>query len=335
MFFKRLNLKNFRCHRDLTIEFNHNPFYIQGCNGSGKTSISEALFTLFTLKSFRRINIKDAISYAESYLRISAQFEMESERELVYFYDGERSLMRDGEIITSAADFSYIIPVVCYSPGFETLFSGDQQERRSSVDRFIYYNNKAHAADVKLYNALLARKRAELSAERANADVISALNAQLEPLSGRISAARDKLIEEINNEMLNDPLYNEMFAGLSLAIEVNGMRKAAEEIKAARPLGGCHKDLIYLKNGDAVVEKFQSFGQKKSALLFILCHISKIIEKKRNQSIILILDDFEAALDNNRVNLLERLLLNETNGLNRLVILTGIEFTARKAALIL
>ncbi|MDR2401313.1 MAG: AAA family ATPase [Deferribacteraceae bacterium] len=333
-------LKNFRCHKDLTMEFSQNPFYIAGRNGSGKTSAAEAVFTLLTLKSFRKINIKDAVSYGEEYLRISLSFDWEIPKELVYFYDSVRRLMTDGEETASPADFSHILPVICYSPGFETLFSNDHQERRASLDRIIYYNDKRYVEDVRRYNALLARKRAELSAERPDSDVLSALNLQLAPLSGSISQARGALIGDINIELSADPIYHEIIPELILALDVSPMLKddketLLREMQAKRPLCGCHKDLLYLKKGGVAVEKFQSFGQRKSALLFVLYHVSKIIEKKRNQGIILILDDFEAALDNNRINLLEGLFLSGNNGLNRQVILTGIEFPSHKGALVL
>ncbi|MDR2104343.1 MAG: AAA family ATPase [Deferribacteraceae bacterium] len=323
-------LKNFRCHKDLTIEFSKNPFYISGNNGTGKTSVIEAIFTLLTLKSFRRINIKDAVSYGEEFLRISALFDDKPQLEMVFFYESQRRLLINGSEAAST-DFSHIFPTVCYSPGFETLFSIDQQVRRVSLDRIVYYTNKLYVEDVRNYNALLIRKRAELAAEKPDHGVLAALNVQLTPLSEKISRTRNALVDEINQEIISDPLYDELLGGVVLALEINPMIKNSRELPAKRPLCGCHKDLLYLKKDGVVVEKFQSFGQKKSALLFILYQISKIIEKKRNQSIILLLDDFEAGLDGNRVKLIEGLFLNGNNGLSRQVVLTGISASARSA----
>jgi DNA replication and repair protein RecF len=327
-------LKNFRCHKELSIEFSQNPFYISGNNGTGKTSAIEAIFTLLTLKSFRRINIKDAISYGEEFLRVSAVFDGNPPTELVFFYGSERHLLVNGNE-TSSTDFSYMFPVICYSPGFETLFSMDQQERRISLDRIVYYANKRYVEDVRGYNALLVRKRAELAAEKPDLGVLNALNIQLIPLSESISRTRSALVDEINRGLLADQFYGSLMHGIALALDISPMVKDIREIKAKRPLCGCHKDLLYLKKDGIPVEKFQSFGQRKSALLFMLYHISKIIEKKRNQSIILLLDDFEAGLDNSRVNLIEGLFLNGDNGLNRRVILTGINLSARPGALAL
>jgi DNA replication and repair protein RecF len=336
MFLKRTVIKNFRCHKDLTVEFSQNPFYISGGNGSGKTSIAEAVYTLLTLRSFRKINIKDAISYGEDNLRISAVFDMDrqTDTELVYFYSDARRLMIDGVETNTAADFSHIVPIVCYSPGFETLFSSDQQERRSSLDRIIYYLDKKHVEAVKLYNALISRKRAELIAEKPDKEVLSAIDDRLAPISKNISQARMDIIKLINDGLRLDPLYEKLLPGINLALDASPMKRDPAELKAKRPLDGCHKDLLYLKKDGAAVEKFQSFGQKKSALLFILHQVSKIIEKFREQGIILILDDFEAGLDKNRINLFEGLLPN-SDGLNRQVILTGVELPIGKAALAL
>jgi DNA replication and repair protein RecF len=336
MFLKKTVLKNFRCHKDLSLEFSLNPFYISGGNGSGKTSVAEAVYTLLTLKSFRKINIKDAISHGEDNLRISAVFDIgEAEKELVYFYSDARRLLIDGEETASGADFSYIVPIICYSPGFETLFSNDQQERRASLDRIIYYTDKRHIEAVKLYNALISRKRAELISEKPDREVLSAIDDRLAPVSVNISKARRDTVELINSGLFSDPLYEKLLpGGLKLVLDVSPMKRDPAELRAKRPLDGCHKDLLYLKKDGCPAEKFQSFGQKKSALLFILHQVSKIIEKFRKQGIILILDDFTAGLDKNRINLFEGLLPN-SDGLNRQIILTGVELSADKAALTL
>jgi DNA replication and repair protein RecF len=223
---------------------------------------------------------------------------------------------------------------VCYSPGFETIFSPDHQDRRGSLDRIIYYKNKQHMHDVKLYNALLLRKRNELAAEKPNLDVITVLNSGLLPVSEKISAARNSIVETINSNLSGDPMYEKIMPELSVALDISPVSDDDAEIRAKRPLYGCHKDLLYLKKGKTVVEKFQSFGQRKAALLLILQHISKVIENFRKKGIILVLDDFEAGLDKNRIDLFKGLFLN-SNSLNRHVILTGIYAPERKAALML
>jgi recombinational DNA repair ATPase RecF len=55
------------------------------------------------------------------------------------------------------------------------------------------------------------------------------------------------------------------------------------------------------------MEKFQSFGQRKSALLFLLYHTAKYIENKRSVQALILLDDFEAGLDNRRKEALDGL----------------------------
>ena len=57
----RLFIKNFRPFRELDLDLNKKNLLIRGSNGSGKTSILEAINLLISRKSIRTRNLKECI----------------------------------------------------------------------------------------------------------------------------------------------------------------------------------------------------------------------------------------------------------------------------------
>ena len=330
MILEALSLTNFRNHSHLDLELPRPgmPLYISGPNGAGKTSIIEAIYMLFTLRTFRGQPLSDIKSFGSEFLRISGIFapndsDVES---AVLFYQNERKFLINNQTdYLSAADYSYITPVICYSPSFETILSSEHSERRQSIDRIIYYTDKFHMQRVKHYNILMQRKRAELDNEKPDKTVLSIINEQLIPVSDEISSARLNLIEEINRSIKNFPeMSTVMMPDTELSLSVSSLqgKDLGNELDRQRPLYGSHKDLLYVKKNGKIIEKFQSFGQKKSCLLLLLYHMALIVQKSRKSDILLLCDDFEAGLDDIRAAEVKKLiaLLME----NTQVLLTGI-----------
>ena len=70
----RIDIKNFRCFSSLSLELDNPIILIQGGNGSGKTSILEAIHYLAHLKSFRTPHPKDMANFDKKSFFIKASF---------------------------------------------------------------------------------------------------------------------------------------------------------------------------------------------------------------------------------------------------------------------
>jgi DNA replication and repair protein RecF len=327
MHLQHITIQNFRNHKELSFDLPELT-YISGKNGAGKSSVVEAVYLLLTLKTFRRQSLAEARAFTEPFFRLSAQFGDSAYSDVVFFYQDKRILQSGGVEVASLSEYTNALPVICYSPGFDSVLSKEHTERRNFLDRMVFYTNSSHLALVKSYNALLARKRAELDNETASAELISVLNSQMLPISREISQNRKILVNEINNSLLLDGLTALFMPEMRLSLAANeiDLDRTAEEIEKKRPLTGCHKDLLYIKKDGKVLEKFQSFGQRKSALLFILYHLAKRIEEIRKCDIMLLLDDFEAGLDTERCGALSELFVGQGDcRFRRQIVLTGIE----------
>ena len=67
-----LKLNNFRCFESSTINLSPGINFFYGPNGSGKTSILEAIYMCSSGKSFKSSNIKSLISFDQDFFSINA-----------------------------------------------------------------------------------------------------------------------------------------------------------------------------------------------------------------------------------------------------------------------
>ena len=67
-----LKLNNFRCFETSIINLSPGINFFYGPNGSGKTSILEAIYMCSSGKSFKSSNIKSLISFDQDFFSINA-----------------------------------------------------------------------------------------------------------------------------------------------------------------------------------------------------------------------------------------------------------------------
>ena len=67
----RVYLENFRLFKKKDINLSKDKNFIQGLNGSGKTSVLESIEMLLNGKSFRTANSKDCINHKSDSFNIS------------------------------------------------------------------------------------------------------------------------------------------------------------------------------------------------------------------------------------------------------------------------
>ena len=75
MFITGLRLKNFRCFPDLEIAFDKKFVILEGDNGSGKSTILEALYYACYLKSFRTRSKSELLKFGQDHFFLQVDFE--------------------------------------------------------------------------------------------------------------------------------------------------------------------------------------------------------------------------------------------------------------------
>ena len=318
-----LKLNNFRNHISSKYDLEDETIFI-GENGTGKTSILEALYILFGVKSFKKQPFSSIINFNSDFFRIESDIAEENyNSNIICLYKNKRSTMYNGDEIENIADFIYNYPIAFYTPENLGILSKDQIDRRNFLDRFIFYYDKKHIYDIKTYTRILSQKTAELEKDNIDYTYIDVLNEKIISLSNTIYSKRNKMVEELNNYINNvynrlEFKYEKVFIKYSSNILDESLLNKEKIIK--KILYGVHRDKIEMELDNKVIEKFSSTGQKKTFSLLSLYSFIKIIEENRKISIITLLDDFEAALDSGRASFIKDLFST-----GRQVLYTGVD----------
>lgn len=303
MYTERVRLLNFRNHSDSLYDFKKLN-YLEGDNGAGKTSVLESLFVLFSLKSFRQQTVKKTMRFDSDYLQISAKCLSESVNHTYHYrYDTSPELKDDNGKITKKADYLSLHPLICYSPEYKQILSDDQEDRRRFIDRLSFHIDKGHfdrLTDLKKLNAM---KVSELKKNRLNTSYIDSVNEKIVELSKKISGTRECTAGQINSAMAES--YGELGFDdgfrLDFRSNIKDTSLLKKEITDRKLLYGSSRDRFYSVSNDRVYDRFSSFGQKKTFVLITLASGLKLLEKSSENAIITMLDDFEAGLDQKRV----------------------------------
>lgn len=323
MFIESLRLQNFRCHADSKYYFDKSTF-IEGENGSGKTSVLEAVYLLLNLKSFKEPSVRSIVSFKGEYLRLEGEYNNESDSgDLIYFYDSSRTLKKNGVCVLDIPEYLTQYPVFCYSPDTSTILSKDQKVRRSYIDRLCFYHDRAHIFDLRYYNKLLLLKSAEFQKPKFDKIYIDSLNEKIIEICYKISLRRLKAANMISERLCllyknfgkDDEIYS-----LDYATNCNDKTLLSKELNSRKCLYGIHRDRFYSKNMGKVYDKFSSFGQKKTFELLVLYAILIDVEELLKTGIITLLDDFEAGLDEKRSSTFFSIFSSK-----RQVIMTGVK----------
>jgi DNA replication and repair protein RecF len=305
---KKLEINGFRNLNNFSIHFGAGKNLIFGANGSGKTSIIEALFLLGFGKSFLSVSKKELVNFDASGFYLNAEvLNRSGENNLTACMEKSFSLCLNGEKSLLAQINPYLYPLVFshfnYNSTIDTI-----PYFRKMVDRFIYGLVSLYLHDVLRYNTILKQKNYLLKnlGKSINTSELNSWNTLLAESGCRIVKKRMTFIDQLNQStakifrldlkinyfpaLLNSTSFSET----TMRNDLDRMRDA--EIKAKRSLVGPQRDRF-----DVVVfgKKLQLFssGEKKKYLLMIYIAFIELFRQARNDSPVFLIDDYDAAMD--------------------------------------
>lgn len=144
---QRLDIRDFRCIRSACIEPSAQFNVIYGRNGSGKTSLVEAIYMLAVAKSFRTGKPQDVIQAGCTASCIAARL-VEADGNILQI-GLERTLQEirmrcDGRSLKGASELARRMPVVLVSPDTPTEFFTLPKVRRRLLDIALFHVEPAY-----------------------------------------------------------------------------------------------------------------------------------------------------------------------------------------------
>lgn len=321
-YLKKLKLINFRCYSNQEYEFSPYRNIIVGFNAVGKTSLVEAIHCLCFTKSFKSIKDIDLIRKGQEFYSLKAHFISKDDvDEVVVAHDSNnKSIKKNEKIFKSVSEYLGYFNTVVFSPDDLDFVKGSPAIRRRFLDINIGQIDKIYLNALIKYKKVLKERNEFLKTtdqNNFNKNLFEIMTDTLIQLSKVIIQCRRRFIDEINTHI--KPISTKMSGGAEWGqlvykpnCDVDNLLKTAKErasydILSKVTTWGPSRDEVQVLVNNEEAANYCSQGQIRSACLSIKLGLAELYAKK-NDKIIIILDDVFSELDINRQNELLKLL---------------------------
>ncbi len=329
----KLITQNFRNLQGKPIYFHPKINFFIGDNGSGKSSLLEALFFLGHGKSFRTTKVDNLVCYQKSEFVVSVKDNNDHQLGLSRDLNlGLTNIKINGERHTRLSALVKNIAVQIITPESFKLFFGGPKERRKFVDLGMFHVEHYFSKQWREFSRVLKQRNACIrnnieSTTLAywteqfclHSKVVAELRLSyvlilVEELKVWLKILLPELVDNISVQYLQGwPKKKELAEVLAANIE--------REINYGYSLYGAHKFDVKFLLGKTDLENQLSRGQQKLFLLALTFAQAKLIEKVKRVKPILLIDDVGAELDINSRTALSKAIKE----LDCQVIITAIE----------
>ncbi len=319
----QLKVKNIRSHTDITVEFKDNTTVITGDNGSGKTSLLEAIYIAFMGSSFKGSD-KEILRNNADWWRIDATTEKEA---IVVKYDNTKTLKKKQFKIDDK--IFYRLPanhkksIILFEPDDLRLIHGSPSRRRLFIDRFIVQLDKNYSIILSRYEKAIKQRNSLLQkvitqnsffqSDNINKDELFAWNIMIADYGSKIIKARNdyiKLLNETLNNIYKQIAKEEINLNISYShntedfTETNFLKQlnnSYERDKYSKNTSvGPHRHDIIFNYNDGQANKIVSRGEARTIILALKLSELEIVKNITKENPLILLDDVFSELDYSR-----------------------------------
>lgn len=330
-----LQLKDFRNIRHARLVPAPGINLLVGPNGSGKTSILEAIHYLGFGRSFRTHLTGRVILQGEQSFTLFARVAREPESlpvGLSKTRGGGTRLKVGGRIADRLADLAHILPIQLIHPEGYNLLTGGPKLRRAYLDWGLFYSHREFFAAWGRFRRLLKQRNALLRQQRPWRELsywdtqLVAAGEQLTGFRQQYAEAISPVIRDIATDFLPEFDFTfDFFRGWDRQSELARVLEQGYErdLSLGYTQSGPHKAEIRIKARGMPVQDLLSRGQLKLLVCAMRLAQGLYLKQQSGQDCIFLIDDFASELDEQKRSLLaERL-----NQLGAQVFISAIDIT--------
>jgi len=325
VYINKITLKNFRCFNQLSLAFPEQAqkILITGLNGSGKTSLLEALHYGCYLRSFRTHLPKELITDRQDtfFIKITVEHDFDMHDISIGFTGKKRLVKIDQKPIGSYKELSDYYRIITLTEDDLQLVKGSPEIRRSFLDQGLIISNPAFISVGKTYRQGVEQRNA-LFGQSFSQESYHIWTQKLWQQSREIQQLRRQLLkslEESVNQLLQrwfDPSMQVQFNYQSKGMPEDqsyedflgqSNRLLIQEKDMRRSLFGAHLDDFSIIFTHRQAKAYASRGQQK--LLTLLIKIAQLQQLDQNKAkAIFLLDDFMTDFDPEKATILLNIL---------------------------
>lgn len=313
---KQLTFNNFRNIKYAELQPDRYFNILHGLNAQGKTNILEGICLLGSLKSFRTSRNDDLIKHGSNEAQIkgfSLKNRVTDEMRLDIKKAGKTARL-NGKVVSQPENYLNCLRPIVFSPEEVSLAKGGPSGRRRLIDRAVFQATPGYLTIVQNYDRQLKQRNTLLKEKSSDAQIRPWTDAIIKT-GAQIRYTRKKYIDSISNEFVNcykhisgeselsEILYKtdgddlKVLEGL-FADELD--RQQDQDYKYGMTLSGPHRDDIHFLLEEKSLRDFGSQGQQRSFILALKTAQVLDLEKRFNETPLLLLDDLLGELDRQR-----------------------------------
>ncbi len=307
---QKLELKRFRCFDQATFDFDGPLILLEGINGSGKTSLFEALHYICYLRSFRTSSPKDLVQFGQTGFFIKALFNNQEIK--IGYSNNKRHIKVDQQVISSYEQLREHYRIVSVTEDDLCIVKNSPDKRRDFLDHALLLFNPKLLSIFKSFKIILDNRNALLHQIHPNQDELEIWTKKLWQQTIIIQEYRKTFIEQLqticDKSLLEqwDGAYQLQFTyqpkktdnshEWELFYQNWQMSIQGEERRFKRSLFGAHLDDFSITFQNKPARLFSSRGQQKLIVLLIKIAQVKLLLEKQGSTCFLI-DDFMTDFD--------------------------------------
>ena len=332
MYLEHLSLINYKNFEADQFTFDSSINCLVGRNGSGKTTILDAIYHLAFTKSYFNPQSTQNVRHGAELFTLEGKFKInEKDFDLfIGFKKGTKKTVKlNGKTYERISDHIGKIPLVIISPADRDLISEGSETRRKFIDSIISQSDSDYLNALLKYNQALSQRNSLLKYFANN----NVFQKDTLALYDELLIENGSIIFEKRNDFLNhfSKHFIEQYKAISpIESEIVEVKYDSELLKTdfktllERSLSkdrllqytsaGIHKDDLMLLLNGYPIKKFGSQGQQKSFLIALRFAQYAFLKNQKNQKPIVLLDDIFDKLDDQRVMRLVALVENDFFG---------------------
>ncbi len=308
-----LTVQYVRAHSEYSLDIAPNITFIAGRNGSGKTSLLEAIYIALQGSSFKGSD-SEILQNEAPWYRIDIKSQDNVARTVKYDpsrSSGKKQFEIDGKTLYRLP-YAYKYPVILFEPDDMRLISGSPSRRRQFIDRFIGQIDPEYSLSLRRYERALMQRNSYLK-KKIRADDLFVWDMSLSKYGAYVVESRIKLLRVLQpllKGVYKDISDSDDMIGISYSdtysesIEERLLHELYRSVERDIHLGytsvGPHRHDVLFTLNDVPAASNASRGEIRTIVLALKFLEVAILKESTGKDPIILLDDVFSELDESR-----------------------------------
>jgi DNA replication and repair protein RecF len=309
----RLNINNVRNLKEIQLACSSQFNLIYGANGSGKTSILEAIYLLSMGRSFRSHVKSRLINHEADNLSVFAELQQEGHRSISAaiqkFLSGNTQIRLDGRDLNSIAEVVALLPTQLLNPDSFELINTGSKLRRQFIDWGLFHVEHSFYGIWAKMERILKQRNSALRQQLARAEIII-WDEEINDLALSLNAMRSDYVEallpvmtELAGIFPDFPLVQIIYHpgwDIEKSLSEQLSQSLYQDLQRGYTRLGPQRASIQIETEGQPVHDILSRGQQKLLVCMMRFAQAKLLYSQSGKQCLYLIDDLTSELDKER-----------------------------------